>query len=103
MRDSAASSNQSIRSATPARTILSPHRSYGLIVELGGVGLAVVGHDVDALVVAGRVGSGGVELDQPKGGLSAGDDGQLDAQVTLVGSVGGRREEKRPERQARRA
>ena len=97
MRDSAASSNQSIRSATPARTILSPHRSYGLIVELGGVGLAVVGYDEDALTFGG-----GVELDQAERRLPAGDDGQLDAQVALVGSVGGMREEKRPERQARR-
>ena len=64
-------------------TVLPPDRSDGLVVELGGVGLAVVGYDEDALTFGG-----GVELDQAERRLPAGDDGQLDAQVALVGSGG---------------
>lgn len=64
-----------------ALTVLPPDGSDGLVVELGGVGLAVVGYDEDALTFGG-----GVELDQTERCLPAGDDGKLDAQVALVGS-----------------
>ena len=64
-----------------ALTVLPPDGSDGLVVELGRVGLAVVGYDEDALTFGG-----GVELDQTERRLPAGDDGQLDAQVAFVGS-----------------
>ena len=75
-------------------TVLPPDRSDGLVVELGGVGLAVVGNDEDdALVVTaggGRIRGASlrIDLDQPERRLPPGHDGQLDAQVALVGPGG---------------
>lgn len=65
-------------------TVLSPDRSDGLVVELGGVGLAVVGNDEDDLVFTAGA-SLRIDLDQPERRLPPGHDGQLDAQVALVG------------------
>ena len=59
-------------------TVLPPDRSDGLVVELGGVGLAVVGNDEDD---GGRIRGASlrIDLDQPERRLPPGDDVQLDA------------------------
>ena len=87
--------NTTTNQSAPALTVLPPDGSDGLVVELGGVGLAVVGYDEDSLLMmifGGRICGFGVQLDQTERRLPARDDWQLDAQIALVGSGRERRE-----------